>query len=192
MHPDVRAIGPHMKELGLHLFGRALINVVFNEMMNPYAHAMGVVHCAQAGELLIKARIAEEHPLLVFESLPKPTEGDAKLELKQLLVEARTIKYSELPNTLWAATGDRIKDHAGFKSFGDLRNSIAHLCLPKDVDFHARTVDYGFKIIEPLVRRWWSVDVVEFMEQYDEDCEEYLIETLQSRKIRFTRLKAKS
>ena len=28
MHRDVRHSGAHMKELGLHLFGRAMINVV--------------------------------------------------------------------------------------------------------------------------------------------------------------------
>ena len=177
-----------MKELGLHLFGKSIVSVIFNEMMSAYAHAMGIVHCAHAAELLIKARIAEEHPLLIFESLPKPSNDGTSLELKKLLMEARTIKYSDLPGALWAATGDRIPSIEEFNSFGNLRNGIVHLCVPSGIEFDARTIDYGFKIIEPMIRRWWSVDVVEYMEEYDADCEDYLLECLAARNLSFTRV----
>jgi len=41
MHRDVRHSGAHMKELGLHLFGRAMINVVLevnHQGSGPHGH----------------------------------------------------------------------------------------------------------------------------------------------------------
>ncbi len=98
MHPDTRKIASHMKEFGLHVFGRAIVDVVFSEITNPYAHAMGVVRCAHAAELLIKAIIAEEHPLLIFEKLPKPKGQEyKKLDIDALLNDGRTVMYNDLP-----------------------------------------------------------------------------------------------
>jgi len=55
--------------------------------------------CANAAEIIIKARIAEEHPLLIFNKLPKPTVRDGGLlGVGELLNEGRTLMYSELPD----------------------------------------------------------------------------------------------
>jgi hypothetical protein len=43
MNPDTRKIAGHMKEFGLHVFGRSIVDVIFSEYTNPYSHAMGVV-----------------------------------------------------------------------------------------------------------------------------------------------------
>lgn len=187
MHPDTRKIADHMKDFGLHVFGRSIVDVVFAEIANPYSHAMGVVRCAHAAELLLKARIAEEHPLLIFDSLPRLKGTESKvLDIDTLLSEGRTIMYSDLPDVLWATTGHRIPDLDRFRSFGKLRNAITHLTIP-DADLSAETLAFGFLVVEPLIRDFWSLDVVEYLEEYDCDCEEYLFERLQDIGISYAR-----
>ncbi len=189
MHPDTRKIVSHMEEFGLHVFGRAIVDVVFSEMTNPYAHAMGVVRCAHAAELLIKAIIAEEHPLLIFEKLPKPKgQGDKKLDIDALLNDGRTVMYNDLPDALWAATGYRIYNIERFKTFGKLRNAITHFSV-SNADLSTETILFVFQVVEPLVREFWNLDVVKYLEEYDCDCEEYLIEQLKHLGIQFARHK---
>jgi hypothetical protein len=189
MHSDTHQIASHMKDFGLHAFGRSIVDVVFCEITNPYAHAMGVIRCAHAAELLIKARIAEEHPLLIFEKLPRPKGQENKLlDINTLLNEGRTIMYSDLPDLLWAATGQCIRDIERYQSFGRLRNAITHLGIP-DANLSHETLLYGFNVIEPLVRNFWDIDVLKYLEEYDCDCEEYLVEQLTEIGIQFTRHK---
>src|ERR1700730_15763732 len=128
MHPDTRKIATHMKDFGLALLGRSIKDVTFAEMLNPYAHAMGVVTCAHAAEIIIKARISEEHPLLIFTKLPKPDPTEL-LDIGALMSEGRTLTYEDLPATLWAATGYRIAHLEQFRDFGRLRNTITHLAV---------------------------------------------------------------
>ncbi len=187
MHPDTRKIATHMKEFGLCLFGRAVVDVIFAEIMNPYAHAMGVVRCAHAAEILIKARIADEHPLLIFSKLPGPTQEDKKhLDIDTLINEGKTLVYGDLPNALWSATGYRINDIDRFQSFGRLRNTITHLAVP-EIDLSKATLEFAFQILEPIIFDFWKTDVVEYMEEYDADPEEALREQLDNLNICFSR-----
>jgi hypothetical protein len=96
VHPDTRKIAEHMREFGLALLGRSLEDVTFSEMLSPYVHAMGVVTCAHSAEIIIKARIAEEHPLLIFNKLPKP-DPTLLLDVSALMTEGRTLAYEDLP-----------------------------------------------------------------------------------------------
>ena len=65
MHPDTREVAAHMKELGLTVLGRAIHDSTFSETMRPFAHGLAVVHAAHGAEIVLKARIAQEHPLLL-------------------------------------------------------------------------------------------------------------------------------
>jgi hypothetical protein len=56
----------HMRDFGLHMLAKGIVNANFNEMLSPYNHAMAIVHIGHGAELIIKARIAQEHPLLIF------------------------------------------------------------------------------------------------------------------------------
>ncbi|MTJ52431.1 hypothetical protein FJR38_07000, partial [Anabaena sp. UHCC 0253] len=55
----------NMRLTGMFLFRSALIEASRGEI------PMCVVHTAHAAEILLKARIAQEHPLLIFSKLPK-------------------------------------------------------------------------------------------------------------------------
>lgn len=193
MHPDTRKISEHMKDFGLHVLGKAVVDVIFSEYTSPYSHAMGVVRCAHAAELIIKSRIAEEHPLLIFEVLPKAKDPSGKvMDVSDLLRDGKTIMYSELPNVLWASTGVKVPDIARFNSFGKLRNTITHLAVP-DADLVMETLSFSFLVIEPLIRQFWNVDIVDYMQEYDADCDEILDDHLSSLGIsRKKRHKSKS
>ncbi len=81
-----------MKDFGLHMIGRGLVNATFSEILNPYSHAMSIVHIAHGTEIVIKARIAEEHLLFIFSTLPKSTISDDKeLGIIELLEKGRSI-----------------------------------------------------------------------------------------------------
>jgi hypothetical protein len=184
MHPDTRGIAAHMKEFGLHLLGRSLVDVTFSEMGQPYAHAMGVARCAHAVEITIKARIAEEHPLLIFVRVPKPA-PKSLLGIERLMTEGRTLTYADLPDALWATTGYQIPDIQQFQEFGRLRNTITHLVVP-NFDLCEATLRFAFQVIEPMIYDFWQSDIVEYYESYLEE-EEYLAETLQRYGISFSR-----
>lgn len=184
MHPDTRKIAAHMKEFGLALLGRSIKEVTFAQMLNPYAHAMGVVSCAHGAEIIIKARIAEEHPLLIFNKLPKPDPA-ALLDIGALMTDGRTLPYEDLPAALWAATGYRIGQLDQFREFGRLRNTITHLAVPA-IDLPGTVYRFAFQVVEPMIYDFWKADIIECYEDFGEE-EEYVIEQLTEHKIPFTR-----
>lgn len=95
-----------MRDLGLGALAHANRHAAYAAMENPRWPELSVFQAAHAAELLIKARIAQEHPLLIFESLPRSTQAaGAHLDLDDLFKQGRTFQWSDLPERLWAATG---------------------------------------------------------------------------------------
>lgn len=37
-------LAEHMKDFGLHIITRGLVNLTFNEITNPYNHSIGIVY----------------------------------------------------------------------------------------------------------------------------------------------------
>jgi hypothetical protein len=79
---------------------------------------MAVAIAAHGAEIVTKARIAQEHPLLLFNQLPKSTNAPGQLTVTELFEHGRTIQYSELPETLWATTGIRMARVDQYQRFG--------------------------------------------------------------------------
>lgn len=161
MHPYTKQVANHMKDFGFHILGRAIYDATFNEMMKPFSHTLSVVHAAHGAEILIKARIAQEHPLLIFSSYPKSKTTTSNLSVKELFQHGRTLLYSELPEALWAATGYRIKQVDEFLKFGALRNGLVHFAAP-EFDAAAETLKFVFEVIDPIVRDFWDKTFVEY------------------------------
>ena len=84
MHPDTREVAAHMRQFGMAVLGRAVYDLTFSEMMAPYKHSMSVGLAAQGAEICVKARIAQEHPLLLFTHLPKSANAEDQLTIKEL------------------------------------------------------------------------------------------------------------
>jgi hypothetical protein len=184
LNPALEGIWEHMRDLGLGALAHANRHAAYYAMENPSWADLAVVQAAHAAELLIKARIAQEHPLLIFEQLPRSTQvaGDA-LDVEDLFRQGRTIQWSDLPERLWAVTGERIPCVDRFNAFGKLRNGVQHFAPPSTVDIETETLQFVFEVIDPFIQKCWSLYAID----YDEDSApyEYFTSTLISQEILF-------
>jgi len=183
MKLDKDAISSHMRELGLSALAHATHHAMYYSMENRKWSELSVLQAAHAAEILIKARIAQEHPLLIFDKLPNSSNTTTSLEVDQLYDQGRTIQYSALPNQLWATTGLNIPNRQEFDEFGKIRNSIQHF-LPKDgVEHNKVALDFIYKVIDPFIHECWGLYAVDFFE--DMDGAPYLINALVGNGIYF-------
>jgi hypothetical protein len=162
----LRAVHKHMLDLGLGALAHANWHANYHSMENRWWSELSVLQAAHAAEILIKARIAQQHPLLIFEHLPKPTAAKPKLSLEQLIEDGRTYQFSELPDRLWATTGITLPNLKLYRSFGRLRNAIQHFTSPhRDVSQDAIEFIYG--VIDPFINRCWKLFAVDYNEDYE-------------------------
>ncbi len=168
MNPETKQVSQHMKEFGLHILGRAIYDATFSEMTRPFAHMLSVVHAAHGAEILIKARIAEEHPLLIFKSYPKSNTTKDVLSIKELFKYGRTLMYPELPEVLWATTGYRIKELDRYQKFGDLRNIIVHISAVPDCEASTETLKFALEVLDYIVQDFWGESLIYYSQEWDD------------------------
>ncbi|WP_229623296.1 hypothetical protein [Vibrio parahaemolyticus] len=184
MNPELKNVPENMLELGLGALAHANWHANYYSIENDKWAQLSVLQAAHAAEILIKARIAQEHPLLIFEQLPRSTQVNSDtLSFEHLVEKAKTIQYSELPERLWATTGIKINDLETFKSFGNLRNCIQHFADPRGKDCSLESANFIYKVIDPLVNQCWELFAVNYNE--DSTPYEYLIASLIRRNIEF-------
>jgi hypothetical protein len=184
MNPALEGIWEHMRDLGLGALAHANRHAAYAAVENPRWPELSVLQAAHAAELLIKARIAEEHPLLIFEQLPRSSQASAAhLDIEDLFKQGRTFQWSELPERLWAATGVSLPKKARFDSFGRLRNGIQHFAPAPTGNPGAETLRFIFEVIDPFINGCWGLFAVD----YDEDSEPYVyfVSALVHREILF-------
>jgi hypothetical protein len=172
-----------MRDLGLDALAHANRHAAYAGD-NPSWPELSVLQAAHAAELLIKARIAQEHPLLIFEQLPRSTQAlGAHLNLEDLFSLGRTIQWSDLPERLWASTGIPIPKKTRFDSFGRIRNGIQHFGPPLGRDSSEETLRFVFEVLDPFINKCWRLFAVD----YDEDnvAYEYFVGAMISREITF-------
>ena len=179
---SVKSIAAHMRALGLGALAHANWHANFASWDNAYWPELSVVQAAHAAELLIKARIAEEHHLLIFDKLPGPGE-EAMLDRSLLAQAGRTVGYNELPNRLWAAAGISVPAINCYKDFGKLRDAIQHFLPPTDKDFSTEAVNFIYTVIDPFINECWGLFAVDFHE--DTEPYVYLVEALLNRDVLF-------
>ncbi|MEM7590866.1 MAG: hypothetical protein AAF383_05000 [Cyanobacteria bacterium P01_A01_bin.83] len=184
MHEDLRGVSEHMKELGLAALAHAIQHTVFFNYTNSFWGDLAILQAAHACEILIKACIAKEHPLLIFDQLPKSTKvNDQLLDLRALVESGKTIQYQELPERLWATTGYRIKNVELYREFGKLRNGIQHFASPYDRTYLSdRNLEFIFGVIDPLINDFWGLYAVDF---HEEDKNEPIFNYLIQNKVTF-------
>jgi hypothetical protein len=171
LNPELKEVSEHMLALGLGALAHANWHANYTSCENDKWPELSVLQAAHAAEILIKARIAEEHPLLIFDQLPRSTQvTDNFLELKHLFERAKTIQYSELPERLWATTGIKLEGLEKYQSFGRLRNCIQHFAPPPENDFCGETIDFIFDVIDPFINTCWDLYAID----YNEDHEPYI------------------
>ncbi len=176
---DKLRMASQMRDFGLYMVAKGSVNATFSEHGSPYAHAMGVVHVAHGFEILVKSKIVEEHPLLIFTKIPKDSNTeDDEIKFNDLLEHGQTIMYSELPHRLWAATGYKIADLSLYNEFGKIRNQIIHFSVP-EISLADLTLKYTFQVVEKAVNEWWDTTILEYASEYDDAYCEYVFEQLE-------------
>lgn len=99
-------------------------------MEDRWSGILSVLQVAHAMEILAKARIAQEHPLLLFDTYPKPTKRENRIinemTLSQLSEKGRTIEWSSIIEMLWLVADMKTVDISAFNEFGEIRNAIQH------------------------------------------------------------------
>jgi len=169
LNPTLRDVHENMRDLGLGALAHANWHVNYSHD-NRWTPELAALQAAHAAELLIKARIAEEHPLLIFERLPRQSHApDGHLDFRDLFENGRALDYAELPARLWAATGIDLPERERYERFGRLRNAIQHFAPPhEDVGNEVRQFIYG--VIDPFINACWGLFAID----YNEDHEPYV------------------
>lgn len=175
VHPELRDVWKNIRELGLGAMQHAMRLSFYFTPENPRWPALSVLHAAHAAELLLKARIAQEHPLLIFDRVPKAKDGQP-LDFATVAREGRTFDYAELPDRLWAATAIRIPQEVAYKQFGRLRNIIQHFAEPNE-NLSARTREFVFGVIDPFIGEQWNLYAIDYNEEFG-DHFEHILESL--------------
>lgn len=185
MNPALNGIWNHMQELGLMALAHANYHASCYSPDNPRWSEFSVLQAAHAAELLIKARIAQEHPMLVFEQLPRSTKVSGSfIDIKDLFEQGRTIQWTGLPEQLWATTGIKLQNTDLFYNFGRLRNGIQHFApSPQLMNLGEITLRFVFEVIDPFIHECWGLYAIDFNEDYEPYI--YLTSTLALNEIPF-------
>jgi hypothetical protein len=184
MNQELKEVSEHMLSLGLGALAHANWHANYHSDENDKWPELSVLQAAHAVEILIKARIAQEHPLLIFEQLPRSTQITEKtLELKHLFERAKTVQYADLPERLWATTGIKLTNLEKYQSFGKLRNSIQHFATPQATNCGGETIQFIYEVIDPFINDCWGLFAIDYNEDYEPHV--YLIRNLIQNEVRF-------
>jgi hypothetical protein len=157
-----------MIRIGLGALAHANWHSQYVSAENDCWSELSVLQAAHAAELLIKARIAQEHPLLIFEHIPKSsTENGALLTYERLVSDGRTHQFRDLPDRLWATTGIRLPDTEKYQAFGRLRNVIQHFSPPATSDLSQMTLEFIFGVIDPFIHSCWGLYAIDYNEDHE-------------------------
>lgn len=166
MNDAFKNIPEDMKALGLGALAHANRHAAYYDELNDSWSQLSVLQAAHSAEILIKARIAEEHPLLLFETFPEVK--DTQMSLDDLLTNGHTIEWSQLYSRLWATTGIKIPNKKTFVEFGKLRNGLQHFGItPTNISPALKTLEFIYQVIDPFINNCWGLYAIDFDEDYD-------------------------
>lgn len=134
-HPSLRQMPEQIFNLGLSALSEMNYKCTFGSGpgadLDHYDYYCAI-HAMHAAELLLKAIIALEHPLLIFsntEKISNPNDGTNDLSIERLLEKGITHDASKIPTILWAAC-DKTFDITNFEKIRKYRNKIQHFSVP--------------------------------------------------------------
>lgn len=186
MHEALKDIPERILNYASGALTQANHHAVFYDPGNEHWGFMSVVNAAQAGELFLKAIIAQVHPLLLFKDFFSLDTGQEDLDFNDLVLRGKTHDFSKLPKVLWAATGERVPNIEIYNELQKSRNAIQHFCAPEDDRyFRQLSLKFIYSVIDPLINKHFGMHAIEFHEDhmigYD-----YVVASLIRHQIRFS------
>ena len=184
MHPELNNVADHIRDLGLGALAHALRLSLYYSQENASWGDLSVLHGVHSTEILIKARIAAEHPLLIFDEIPRSAQADGTLlAFEDLFEKGRAIDFKDLPDRLWAATGQSLSSLEVYQKFGRFRNAIQRFAAPRNENSSARTLEFVFQVLDPFIFKNWGLYAIDFNEEFG-DHYDHIFETLVRRNVR--------
>ncbi len=169
MNAELIQIPNRILEVALGALIQANHHAVFYDQYSSGWPETAVLSTATAAELVLKAIVAKEHPLLIFRDLfdlENPLHEEITVE--RLIERGRTYGLEHMPKLLWVTTGERIPDQKLFEKLRLTRNSIQHFCAPTNVgDLRDLARQFIYKNIDPLLKRHFSICAIEYHQDHD-------------------------
>lgn len=185
MDIKIESVSQNILELGLGALSHANRHAAYSDESNDKWAELSVIQAAHAAELLVKAKIAEIHPFLIFSNLPSVSNQE-ELTLGKLAEDGRTIEWADLPKIFKTITGCNFIQEDLFKKFGRMRNSVQHFGVFPNHDETSpslATLSFIYSFIDPFINEHWQLCAIDFDE--DSDSYEHLPITLINYGIEF-------
>ena len=163
MHETLKSIPEKILYLGLSSLKQAITSSTLYNPRGSNEDVIAILNAAHAGELIFKALIAKEHPLLIFRNLHEINKSDEyALDIYQLLEKGITHDFSKLPNVLFACSGIKVPDIESFNTIRKVRNQIQHFIEPDLFNYSEISLNFIFKNLDPLLREHFDLYAIEY------------------------------
>lgn len=182
MHKSLKQIQTRILTHATDALIRANTDAAYFDPYQQHRVSLAPLAAAHAGELLLKALIAREHPLLLFKNIGEKTTDD-EIDLDWLIKNGRTHDFSKLPSVLWAATGIKIPDIGSFRRIAALRNQIQHFVDERESDVQLQCLNFIYSNIDPLLYEHFGLIACEY---HEDEFHDYVMGCLLTHEIKFT------
>ena len=152
---------------------------------------LSILSAAHAGELFIKAIIAQEHPLLIFKNIFEfDDKSSDEIDIDLLIRKAKTHDFHNLPKVLWSTKKERLPNPENFEQVRLARNAVQHFFHPdglEDLGFPMKnlSLEFIYKNIDPIIHQNFGLFAIDFHEDtsvgYD-----YLVSCVAGSHLRFS------
>lgn len=182
MHHSLRGISARILGLAIDALTRANTDAVFLDRGKEHRRSLAPLAAAHAGELLLKAMIAKEHPLLLFKNIGEKITND-EIDLNWLLKNGRTHDFCRLPSVLWATSGILVPDLESYKRIAELRNQVQHFVDVRDTNIQLECLRFIYSNLDPMLRDHFGLTACQY---HEDEFDDYVIGALLSHRIKFT------
>jgi hypothetical protein len=102
-----------------------------------------------------------------------------------MIKKGKTHDFEKLPQILWAATGNRIRDKESFDTIRNARNAIQHFCAPEKIDLSKTSLRFIYNVIDPLINETFGLFAIEYHEDHDIGYD-YIVSQLFRQNLKFS------
>lgn len=167
MNPLLVEVPNRILRLAIGALAQANTHAVFMNPGNEYWSFISVLNTAHAGELFLKAIIAQQHPLLIFKDVFALDDNHSdQLDIETMISKGRTYEFEKLPQILWATTGIRIENMDCFERLRKARNAIQHFCVSDEGNLQELSLEFIYTIIDPLISNEFGLCAIEYHEDH--------------------------